>query len=52
MRERERRFEEVMKMKAGVMANRIIDLEDRVRELQDKMVQVATGLLSVARREG
>ncbi len=51
MRERELRFETIMKRPPGVNANRIIELEDRVRELQDEMHRAALALVNVAKRQ-
>lgn len=54
MREREARFEDIMKRLGkmpGVMANRIMELEDRVRELQDEMERAALGLMNAAKRQ-
>lgn len=51
MCEREARFDGIMRRLGktpGVMANRIIELEDRVRELKDEMHSAALGLMTVA----
>lgn len=55
---RERRFASVMREsdRPGLMANRIIDLEDRVRDLEHEMLRLAAELtekaVSGAKRKG
>ncbi len=52
MRDRERRFEELIKLPAGVLANRVIELEAKLREREAEMTRVALSLMQNINKDG
>ncbi len=50
MRERQQRFADAMKREKGTLANNVLDLEDRVRELEFEMERVGLALINKAKR--
>lgn len=50
MRERERRFEDLVRLQPGVLANLVIEREERIRELEKAARASSLALMAVVEK--